>query len=644
MMDTTCACWCWASGCGACAAATRSTGAPMSAAARRPNRWSSNRPMAEAARLAAEAIGAPLAGVDLLPGRDGTAVRDRSQRRARLAGPVANAQGRRRSARARLLRPRAFEQLANRQADSSKLAIMSNLATPRDTRAIDQSGVNVARRLTATAARMPEALAVVVPPRPRSPAARQLRHLHVRPARSRDAIAWPAGCGPWASARARGWPCWCGRASEFISLVFALFKAGAVDRADRPGHGPPKSDSLPGRGRARGLHRHADRAGRARACSTRRFRRARFNVTVGRRLVLGRLDARRAAPPRRRRSRSATTRRGRRSGGDHLHHRQHRPAQGRALSHGNFDRQVTEIGEFYGIQPGEVDLPGFPLFGLFNCAMGVTTVIPDMDPDASGPGRSAQNRRGGPRLARDAGVWLAGDLEPRRPILPEAQRAAADAASRAVGRGAGAAARAGADESRASPPRATCTRPTAPPRRLPVASIAASEVLSETRQRWASGRRHVRRPQVSGHRVEGDSHRRRPDRRSLADAVELPRGEIGELIVRGPGRDDALRHAASKPTRWPRSPTARASGTAWATWAISTSTAASGFAAAWRIACDTPAGSCLPIPCEAIFNQHPAVYRSALVGIGPPGSQRPAIVVEPWPGQMPRGQGRRGRN
>jgi acyl-coenzyme A synthetase/AMP-(fatty) acid ligase len=40
--------------------------------------------------------------------------------------------------------------------------------------------------------------------------------------------------------------------------------------------------------------------------------------------------------------------------------------------------------------------------------------------------------------------------------------------------------------------------------------------------------------------------------------------------------------------------------------------------------------------CEAIFNEHPAVYRSALVGIGPPGLQRPMIIVEPRPGKMPR--------
>jgi hypothetical protein len=41
-------------------------------------------------------------------------------------------------------------------------------------------------------------------------------------------------------------------------------------------------------------------------------------------------------------------------------------------------------------------------------------------------------------------------------------------------------------------------------------------------------------------------------------------------------------------------------------------------------------------PCEAIFNTHPSVYRSALVGIGPAGQQRPVVVIEPWPERYPR--------
>jgi hypothetical protein len=45
--------------------------------------------------------------------------------------------------------------------------------------------------------------------------------------------------------------------------------------------------------------------------------------------------------------------------------------------------------------------------------------------------------------------------------------------------------------------------------------------------------------------------------------------------------------------------------------------------------------------CEAIFNNHAAIYRSALVGVGPAGAQRPVIICEPWPDRLPKGrQGR----
>ncbi len=42
------------------------------------------------------------------------------------------------------------------------------------------------------------------------------------------------------------------------------------------------------------------------------------------------------------------------------------------------------------------------------------------------------------------------------------------------------------------------------------------------------------------------------------------------------------------------------------------------------------------LPCESIFNQHPAVVRSAVVGVGEKADQRPVIVVEPEKGKMPK--------
>src|SRR5204863_8731387 len=56
------------------------------------------------------------------------------------------------------------------------------------------------------------------------------------------------------------------------------------------------------------------------------------------------------------------------------------PAKGVVYEHGMFAAQVAALRDFYHIEPGGSDLPGLPLFALFNTAMGVTTVIPDMDP------------------------------------------------------------------------------------------------------------------------------------------------------------------------------------------------------------------------------------------------------------------------
>jgi len=54
--------------------------------------------------------------------------------------------------------------------------------------------------------------------------------------------------------------------------------------------------------------------------------------------------------------------------------------KGVEYSHGQFTAQVDMIRSTFGIWPGEVDLPTFPPFALFDAALGMTSVIPDMDP------------------------------------------------------------------------------------------------------------------------------------------------------------------------------------------------------------------------------------------------------------------------
>jgi acyl-CoA synthetase (AMP-forming)/AMP-acid ligase II len=125
---------------------------------------------------------------------------------------------------------------------------------------------------------------------------------------------------------------------------------------------------------------------------------------------------------------------------------------------------------------------------------------------------------------------------------------------------------------------------------------------------------------------------------SIQRAEELPRGQIGELIVSGPAvtreyvtrpSANALGKIADGPSVWHRMGDLGyfdEQGRFWFCGRL-----------AHRVV--TADGPLYTIPCEAIFNQHPAIARSALVGVGPAGKQRPVIVLEPKPGHMPAGAG-----
>lgn len=54
--------------------------------------------------------------------------------------------------------------------------------------------------------------------------------------------------------------------------------------------------------------------------------------------------------------------------------------KGVMYEHGMFEAQVRAIQAAFNIEPGEVDLPMLPIFALFNPALGMTTVVPEMNP------------------------------------------------------------------------------------------------------------------------------------------------------------------------------------------------------------------------------------------------------------------------
>jgi len=54
--------------------------------------------------------------------------------------------------------------------------------------------------------------------------------------------------------------------------------------------------------------------------------------------------------------------------------------KGVVYRHRHFVAQVAMLRDAFGIEPGGVDLPTFPPFALFDPALGLTSIIPDMDP------------------------------------------------------------------------------------------------------------------------------------------------------------------------------------------------------------------------------------------------------------------------
>jgi acyl-coenzyme A synthetase/AMP-(fatty) acid ligase len=165
---------------------------------------------------------------------------------------------------------------------------------------------------------------------------------------------------------------------DFVALVFALFKTGSVPVMIDPGMGLGRLLECIRDVRARAL------VGIPAAQALRRLRPGAFRsidraVTVGRRWGWG-------AP------RLATLAKNASPQFDPIEPAPHEPAavlftsgstgpaKGVVYEHATFNAQIRAIQSCYHIRPGEIDLPTFPLFALFSLAMGMTTVIPDMDP------------------------------------------------------------------------------------------------------------------------------------------------------------------------------------------------------------------------------------------------------------------------
>lgn len=297
--------------------------------------------------------------------------------------------------------------------------------------------------------------------------------------------------------------------------------------------------------------------------------------------------------------------------------------KGVCYEHGMFEAQVESVRATYAIQPGEVDLPMLPIFALFNPALGMTTVVPEIDPAKPAtvdPEKIVQaiqqenvtNSFGSPTLWRK----IAAHCHARQLTLPTMRRVLMAGAPVPPSLFA---------DVQAMLPHGTAHSPYGATESLPLCSITAAEI--DPAAALAGRGTCVGRP-VRGVEVKIIALKEGPIV-SLADARELPAGEIGEIIARGPvvtKRYDELPEA----TAAAKIPDAGA--------AVWHRLGDAGYLDAqgrlWFLGrkverVETRFGTLFPDQVEPVFNQHPGVKRSALIGLGERGQQRPAIVVEP---------------
>lgn len=504
--------------------------------------------------------------------------------------------------------------------------------------------VNIADRLRAAAAAWPDRAAVVVPQRRgngRGYAYRERTFRELDDESDRLAAGLAAmGVHPGTKLVLFvpfGW--------EFIALTFALFKAGAIVVLIDPGMGRANIFECLREVQPDGFVA-VPLVHLIRLWKRRDFPRARLNVTVGRRWGWGGRTYRQllaegsAAPP------PAATARGNDPAAIIFTSGSTGPPKGVLYEHGMFDAQVDMIRDFYGIEPGEIDLPGFPLFGLFNAAMGVTTVIPDMDPTRPAQvdpekivtilrDRQVTQAFGSPAFWNRIGRYC----EKQGVTLPTIRRglsAGGPVPLHVLRRMRQALTGPGAD----------LHTPYGATESLPVASIGAREVLEQTAERTARGAGTcVGRP-FPGVEVQIIAVTDGPVD-ALEQATRLPVGEIGEIIVRSPAvtREYFQRPEATRLAKIPAPSDAASRGRD----ALPSASCyhrigdvgyldAEGrlwFCGRKSDIVQTAAGPLYSVCCEAIFDEHPEVYRSALVGVGPPPRQRPVIVVEPEEGRFP---------
>lgn len=303
------------------------------------------------------------------------------------------------------------------------------------------------------------------------------------------------------------------------------------------------------------------------------------------------------------------------------------PAKGVVYTQGIFDAQVHQLRDIYGFKPGEVDVAAFPLFSLFDCALEMTSVIPDLDP--SRPGRCnpakvvaalqqhhATTAFGSPAIWRRVGPYCQAQGI-RIPKLKRILIAGASVPPKLI------------ETLHLMLPDGDVQTPYGATESLPVANITGRDILQSAKDATSRGA-----GTCVGRPVPGITARiiRITDEpiATWSEDLVVPAGEVGELCVQG---DVVTRVYDGEPVAnaqakiqegakvWHRmGDLARmdAEGRIW-------------FCGRKSERVQAATGNLFTDCVEGTYLTHPKVGRVALVGVGAAGQERPVLVVEGRP-------------
>lgn len=302
------------------------------------------------------------------------------------------------------------------------------------------------------------------------------------------------------------------------------------------------------------------------------------------------------------------------------------PPKGVQYTHSIFAKQLELIREYYRIGPDDIDQPAFPLFALFSIALGACAVIPQMNPAKPAQVNPAKFIKtildhevtysfGSPAIWNVVSRYC---LKKRINLpLKKVLMAGAPVSGELVTR-----------VKSILTPGAEVHTPYGATESLPVSSITGTEIVENTWPETRKGKGTCVGKPLPGIDIQiivpSDSAI------SAWDDVEiLDPYKIGEIVVKGDvvtraydhnDKENSISKIKEADSFWHRIGDMGYFDSKGRLWFC-------GRKAHRVITSDT---TMFTIPCEAVFNEHPEVFRSALVGVGEIGKQLPVIIVEPF--------------